>query len=56
MAQDDLLFDGVQSTLDWLNTPPDDAQWEDVRKALRRKQFALPIKNKVKNPLETTLL
>lgn len=56
MAYDDLLFDDVEGTLKWLNMAPNEQNWEDTRKALRRSVFTLANKNKTLNPLEKILL
>lgn len=56
MACDELLFDDIEGTLEWLNATPQDEQWEDTRKALRRSKFSLINRNKVRNPLEKILL
>jgi putative transposase len=52
LQQDTLLFDDVEQTLKWLNRRPDRQAYEDVRKALKRREFTLPRKRGQQNPLE----
>lgn len=41
LIEDQTLFDDVEGTLAWLNSAPDESDWEAVRKALRRREFKL---------------
>lgn len=41
VESDDTLMLDVESTLEWLNRPPIDHQWDCVRNALRKTHFKL---------------
>ncbi len=51
IAEDDLLFSNVESTLGWLNTEPSPNDLESVRKALRRPFFEFKNKRRVSRVL-----
>lgn len=56
VAYDDTLFSDVDGCIRWLNRKPSEENWETVRKALRRKEFTLPMINRMPHPLEEDAL
>ena len=52
MAEDTTLFENVEGTLQWLNRPVTEKNWESVRRALRWSEFKFPKLNKKDHPLE----
>jgi hypothetical protein len=56
VEEDLTLFSDVEGTLDWINQPPSENNWETIRKTLRRKEFILPKQNRKVHELETTAL
>lgn len=58
LVEDTILFDGnLEQTLAWLNRPSTLEEWDEVRRALRRRTFQLPQRrNGTPSPLETRLL
>lgn len=59
VEHDTLLFDGdFSQNINWVNRLADPKDWETVRRALRRKEFKLPLERSSRKPhkLETQLL
>jgi REP element-mobilizing transposase RayT len=56
VSEDTLLFENVQSALNWINHMPREKALIAMKKALRRKQFALPKIDHRQNPLTFELL
>lgn len=56
LEPDHILFDNVESTLNWLNEPISTNNIAFMNKALRRTHFSLPPVNKRVNPLENDTL
>lgn len=53
VVEDTTLFSDIEGTLEWLNTTPEETNWEDVRRALRRPEFKLNRQNARLHLLET---
>jgi putative transposase len=53
LAEDTLLFEDVEKTLEWLNSRVADEDWSLIRKALQKKQFRLA---KDRNTKKTSML
>jgi putative transposase len=56
VEEDLILFDDIDGTLNWLNRKPNEQNWESVRKAIRRKEFAFAPVSQRENPLIFELL
>ncbi len=58
VTEDTFLFSNLEKTLDWLNTPATDEDWENISKALKKSKFKLAInlRSKKFNPLEFRLI
>ena len=52
LEEDTLLFgsEGVESVLAWLNRTPDEQNYTDIKRALRRREFKLPRKTWKRGP------
>jgi len=56
VEEDVTLFSDLDGTLNWLNTAPTEENWQDVRRALRRREFKLKRTNARPHKLETDTL
>lgn len=52
LSGDANLMSNMDRTLNWLNTPHKDLHWQQIRQALKKKEFQLPYDRKVRQPSE----